>query len=86
MDLIQMFLNKQLGKLVRGVFLQAQVLSANSSSISFPQHDPPIHKHLLHNLFLGCVKEYSWAACFLAPFSPTPTSSDNTSTLTTLHP
>ncbi len=62
-----------------------QVLLTSSSSIFFPQHDPPTHKCLLHNLTLGCAREYFWVAHVLAPFSPTPTSSNTTLTLSTLH-
>jgi len=66
-------------------FLQAQVLSTSLNSICFPQHDPPTHKRLFHSLAFGCVREYSWTSWALAPFSPTPTSFDTTSALTTLH-
>jgi hypothetical protein len=52
----------------------------------FPQHDPPTHKYLLHNLTIGHAGEYFRAACTLAPFSPTPTSFDITSIFTTLDP
>jgi hypothetical protein len=66
-------------------YLWAQALSANSSSISFPQHDPPIHKCLLHNLTFRHAREYSWATRILAPFSFAPMSFNTTLTLTTLH-
>jgi hypothetical protein len=56
------------------------------SSIPFPQHDLLIHKHLLRNLAFGRAKEYFLTTRTLAPFSPSPTSSDTTSTLTALHP
>jgi hypothetical protein len=49
------------------------------------QHDPLAHKRLLYNLIFGHVGEYSRTTRTLAPFSPTPMSSDTTSTLTTLH-
>jgi hypothetical protein len=49
------------------------------------QHDPPIHKHLICNLVLGCAREYSRANHSLTPFSPTPTSSDTTPSFITLH-
>jgi hypothetical protein len=85
MDSIQRFLVSDWENLQEEFFLQAQALLANSSSISFPQHDPPIHKHLICNLAFGRVGEYFWATCALAPFSFTPTFSDTTSTFTTLH-
>jgi hypothetical protein len=65
--------------------LRAEALLASSSSIPFPQHDPPIHKRLFHNLTLGCAGEYFRVARALAPFFPAPTSSNTTSILTTLH-
>ncbi len=65
--------------------MQAQALLANSSSIPFPQHDPPIHKRLLCSLTLGRVREYFKAARALAPFFLSPTSSNTTSTFITLH-
>jgi hypothetical protein len=49
------------------------------------QHDPPTHKHFLHILNLGCVGEYFRTTNVLAPFSPTPTSSNTTMSFTTLH-
>jgi hypothetical protein len=67
-------------------FLQAQALLANLNSITFPQHGPLTHKCLFCSLALGCAREYFWAVCVLAPFSPTPTFSNTTSTLTALHP
>jgi hypothetical protein len=73
------------GKLV-GVFLWAQVLSANSNSILFTQHDLPTHKCLLHSLTLGHATKYFQAICVWAPFSPSPTSANTTSTFITLHP
>jgi hypothetical protein len=60
-------------------------MSVNSNPILFPQHDPLIHKHLLCSLTLGRAREYSWVALTLAPFSPTPMSSNTNSTLTTLY-
>ncbi len=66
--------------------MQAQVFLTNSNSIPFPQHDLPTHKHLFRSLALGCIKEYFWVAHVLAPFFPTPTSFDTTSTFTALHP
>jgi hypothetical protein len=67
-------------------FLQAQAFLARSNSIPFPQHDPPIHKHLFHNLTLGHVGEYSRVAHVLAPFFFAPKSVNTTLALTTLHP
>jgi hypothetical protein len=67
-------------------FLQAQALSTSSSSIPFPQHDPPTHKRLFCNVTFGLIREYFQVVCILAPFSPTPKSFDTTSTFTTLHP
>jgi hypothetical protein len=81
-----MFFNKQPGKLIGGVFLWAQALSANSNSINFPQHDLLTHKHLLHSLALNPIGEYFQATRVLAPFFLTPISFDTTSALTTLHP
>ncbi len=66
--------------------MQTEALLTNSSFILFPQHDPSTHKHLFHNLALGCVGKYSWVARILAPFFPTPTSSDTNSFLIALHP
>jgi hypothetical protein len=84
-DLIQSFFNVRLGKLAKGFFLQAQVSSASSSSIPFPQHDPPTHKCFFCSLALGHVGEYFRVTRILAPFSPTPMFFDNTLALTTLH-
>jgi hypothetical protein len=70
----------------KSFFLWARVLSASSSSILFPQRDLLIHKHLFHNLTLGCAEEYSQATCALAPFFLTPMSSNTTSIVITLHP
>ncbi len=39
-------------------FLWAQALVASLSSMSFPQHDLPVHKHVLHNSVLRHVGEY----------------------------
>jgi hypothetical protein len=81
-----MLYSKRLGKLAkRNFFLRAQALSASSSSILFPQHDPLTHKHLLYILAFGRVGEYFLTIYALAPFSPTPMSSNATSTFTTLH-
>jgi hypothetical protein len=66
-------------------FLQAQALLASSSSIPFPQHDPPNQKRLLCSLALGRVGEYSQVAHVLAPFSLASTSSNPTLVFTTLH-
>jgi len=66
-------------------FLQTQDLAASLSSMSFPQHDPIIRKHLPHNLVLGCVREYVRTIHVLAPLSLAPTSFDTTSTFTALH-
>jgi hypothetical protein len=49
------------------------------------QHDPPAHKHFFCSLVIGCAKEYSKTTRTLAPFSPTPTSSNTTSAFTALH-
>jgi hypothetical protein len=68
------------------LFLWAQALSASSSSIPFPQHDPLTHKRLLYNLTLGRAGEYFLPTCVLAPFFPTPISSNTTLAFTTLHP
>jgi hypothetical protein len=55
------------------------------SSMMFPQYDPLVHKRIFHSLILKCVVEYFWTICALTPFSPSPTSSNTTSILTTLH-
>ncbi len=81
-----MFSSKKLGKFARGVFLLARTLLTNLNSIPFPQHDPPIHKHLLGSLTFGYEREYFQEARTMAPFSLTHTSSNTTSALTTLHP
>jgi hypothetical protein len=60
-------------------------LAASSSSMPFPQHDPPIYKCLFHKIVIGCVREYSRATCALAPISLRPTSFDTTLALTPLH-
>ncbi len=65
--------------------MQAQALSTSSNSIPFPQHDLLIHKCLLCSLAFGYAREYFWATYALAPFFPTPTSFDTTSSLTTLY-
>jgi hypothetical protein len=70
---------------MKSFFLQAQALLTGLSPIPFPQHDPLIHKCLLCNLSFRHVGEYSWVVHVLAPFSPTPTSSDTISVLITLH-
>jgi len=70
----------------KSFFLWAQTLSISSNFIIFPQHDLLTHKCLLCSLALVCAREYSWTIHALAPFFPTPTSFDTTSTLTTLHP
>jgi hypothetical protein len=44
-----------------------------------------IHKRLLRSLTFGRAREYFWVVYVLAPFSPTPTSFDNTLALSTLH-
>jgi len=49
------------------------------------QHDPQTHKHLLHNLVLGHVREYYQVARVLAPFSLTPMYSKTTSIFTILY-
>jgi hypothetical protein len=54
--------------------------------MTLPQHDSLTHKHLLCSLALGHAREYFRVVCSLAPFSPTPTFFDTTSTLTALHP
>jgi hypothetical protein len=58
---------------------------ASSNLLLLPQHDPPTHKCLFHNLVLRCVGEYFRATHALAPFSPAPISSNTTSALTALH-
>ncbi len=50
-----------------------------------PQHDRWVHKCILHNFVLRRTREYFWATCVLAPFTPTPTSSNTTSILMVLH-
>jgi hypothetical protein len=66
--------------------LQAQTLVVSLSLVPFPQHDPLVHKHFLHNLIFGRVWEHFRAIDALAPFSFTPMSFDTTSALTALHP
>jgi len=44
-----------LEKPARGIFLWAQALVTSLNSMLHAQHDPPIHKHFLRNLNLGCV-------------------------------
>jgi hypothetical protein len=61
-------------------------LLTNSSSILFPQHDLPTHKHLSRNLAFNRAGEYFRAARALAPFSPALMSSHTTLAFTTLHP
>jgi hypothetical protein len=85
MDLIQALFNRRLGKLAKGIFLQAHVSLTNSSSIHFPRHDPPTCKCFIYTLSLGHVGEYSQTTCALAPFFPTPTSSNATLAFTALH-
>jgi hypothetical protein len=80
------FLTSDWENLQEKFFLQAQALLANSNTIPFLQHDPPTHKHMLRNLTLGRVEEYSQAVHALAPFSLAPTSSDTTSFFIALHP
>jgi len=58
MDLTQALFNTQLGKNLRRVFLQTQVLTTSSSSIIFPQHDFPTQKHLFHNLVFRHAREH----------------------------
>jgi hypothetical protein len=53
--------------------------------VLIPQHDPPVHKHLFHNLVFGHAKEYFKATRTLALFSLAPMSFDMTLVLTTLH-
>jgi hypothetical protein len=85
-DLTLAFFHKILGKLVGRIFLKAQGLATSSSSIPFSQHDPPTHKHLLHNFAFRHVGEYFQATRALAPFSSSSTSFNTTSTFITLHP
>jgi len=66
-------------------FFQAQTLSASSSSILFPQHDPLTHKCLLYSLAFGCVREYFQTVPFLAPFFLALTSFDTTSIVIVVH-
>jgi hypothetical protein len=51
----------------------------------FPQYDLLAQKCFFHNLVIGYAKEYSQATHVLASFSFTPTFSNTTLTLTTLH-
>jgi hypothetical protein len=67
-------------------FLWAQALATSSSLVSFPQHDPPTHKHLFNNLILGHARKYFLTTHTLAPFSLASMSLDTTSTFITLHP
>ncbi len=68
-----------------GFFLQAQALATNSNLMPLAQRDPPIHKHIFHNLILGCARKYFQTTHILAPFFPTPVSFDTILALTTLH-
>jgi hypothetical protein len=78
------FFNKRLGKLAKRVFFTS--LNCNKFELNpFPQHDPLTHKRLFHNLILGGAGEYSQTIRTLTPFSPTPTSSNTTSTFIALH-
>jgi hypothetical protein len=85
-DSIQAFLSKRMGKLVGGVFFVTLSFSGKFKFSASSQHDPPAHKCLFRSLVFGCVKEYFRTTHTLAPFSPTPTSSNTTSTFITLHP
>jgi hypothetical protein len=58
---------------------------ASLNLVPFPQHETPIHKHLLYDLIIGCEGEYFRANYALAPFSPIPTSFNTTPSLIALH-
>ncbi len=66
--------------------MQAQALATSSNLMPLPQHDPPTHKHFFCSIIIGRAREYFKATYALAPFSLTPTSSNTTLILTTLHP
>ncbi len=74
-----------MGKLVGGIFF-ASLNFGSKFSVPFPKHDLLAHKHFFCSLILGHTWEHSRIICTLAPFSPTPTSFNTTSILTTLHP
>jgi hypothetical protein len=61
-------------------------LAASSSLVPFLEHDPPTHKCFFHNLILGHAREYFKTIHALAPFSPSPTSSNTTLTFIALYP
>jgi len=65
--------------------LRAQILVVSSNSMPFPQHDPPTYKCLIHNIVIGCVREYFRATHTLAPFSFAPTSFNTTLVFIALH-
>jgi hypothetical protein len=65
--------------------LRAQDLMASLNSMPLLQHDPPTHKHFLCNVVLGRVGESFRTNRALAPFSPTPTSTNTTPSLIALH-
>jgi hypothetical protein len=83
LDLTQTFFSKQFGKLQKEFSLRAQALVTSLSLVFLSQHDPTIHKYLLHHLIFKRVGEYFRATHALAPFSPTPMSLDTTLVLTT---
>jgi len=61
-------------------------LVASSSSVPLPQHDPLAHKCLnFHSSVSWMCRGIFSNIHILAPFSPTPTSSNTTLALTTLH-
>jgi hypothetical protein len=70
--------------LQKELFLWTQTLVASSSSMPFPQYDPLVHKHFLHNFVLKHVGEYFQAAHVLTPFFAL-VSFNTTSTLSILH-
>jgi hypothetical protein len=50
-----------------------------------PQHDPPVHKHLLHSLVFGHAGEYFRIVHALTPLSFAPTYSNTTLVFFSLH-
>jgi hypothetical protein len=51
----------------------------------FPQHYLIAHKYFFYSLVFKRLREYFQAIFIMAPFSPTPTSTNTTSIVTTLH-
>jgi len=64
----------------------AQALTTSLNSMHLPQHDPLVHKRLLHNLVFKHAGEYFQATHTLAPLSLARTSSKTTLALFILHP